>query len=74
MATLNLRNAAYHQLLTLTLAGAVTHIPPPILAADDEDVEQLVLLQILQFFARFHSMTADDSRRLYEPFTSNFLF
>ena len=42
----NLRIAAY--LLTLTLAGAVTHSPPPILAAADVDVDENIVLQILQ--------------------------
>ena len=45
----NLRIAAY--LLTLTLAGAVTHSPPPILAAADVDVDENIVLQILQFLS-----------------------
>ena len=60
----NLRIAAY--LLTLTLAGAVTHSPPPILAAADGDVEENIVLQILQFlfgkfFVEYHQ--TDDSRQ-----------
>ena len=71
----NLRIAAYLTPPALTLAGAVTHSPPPILARADEDVVENIdsffflrdfqLCQLLQ--GKFHQ--TDDSRQKYEVFT-----
>ena len=47
----NLRIAAY--LLTLTLAGAVTHSPPPILAADEDVVEKIQSFFFFRYFQLF---------------------
>ena len=57
----NLRIAAY--LLTLTLAGAVTHSPPPILAAADVDVEENIVLNFSPVASSLHQLPKHQSTR-----------